>query len=209
VSITRSSIVGSRPRRCTAGSLGLSAIPRRREGSRNAGQSTRSVFGSTSCRLWSGRFNPYGIAIDGIRYYGDVLRRFIGASTDGRKRSFLFRRDPRDISTVYFWDAESQRYCAIPYRNTTYPAMSLWELREIRRKLGESGEAQVDEVAIFAAYARLREHESRATTETKRARRVRVRLPVATPALPSSEPAEPALLSDPPDIVPFAIEELL
>ena len=79
-----------------------------------------------------------------------MLRRLIGASIDGRKRSFLFRRDPRDISTVHFWDAESQRYCAIPYRNTTYPAMSLWELREIRRKLGESGEAQVDEAAIFA-----------------------------------------------------------
>jgi hypothetical protein len=151
---------------------------------------------------------PYGIAIDGIRYYGDVLRRFIGASTDNRKRSFLFRRDPRDISTVYFWDPESQRYCAIPYRNTTYPAISLWELREIRRKLSESGEAQVDEAAIFAAYARLREHEARATTETKRARRVRVRRPVASPALPSSDPAEPALLSDPADIVPFAIEEL-
>jgi putative transposase len=151
---------------------------------------------------------PYGIAIDGIRYYGDVLRSFIGASEAGRKRSFLFRRDPRDISTVYFWDAESQRYCAISYRNTTYPAISLWELREIRRKLSETGEAQVDEAAIFAAYARLREHESRATTETKHARRVRVRRPVATPALPPSEPAEPALLSDPADIVPFAIEEL-
>ena len=152
---------------------------------------------------------PYGIAIDGIRYYGDVLRRFIGATTtDGRKRSFLFRRDPRDISTVHFWDAESQRYCAIPYRNTTYPPMSLWELREIRRKLGESGEAQVDEAAIFAAYARLREHESHATTETKRVRRVRVRRPVAPSELLSSEPSEPALLSDPAEIVPFAIEEL-
>ena len=49
---------------------------------------------------------PYGVAIDGIRYYGDVLRRFIGASEDGRQRSFVFRRNPRDISTIYFWDPE-------------------------------------------------------------------------------------------------------
>jgi putative transposase len=42
---------------------------------------------------------PYGVSIDGIRYYGDVLRGFIGATQDGRKRSFVFRRDPRDIST--------------------------------------------------------------------------------------------------------------
>jgi hypothetical protein len=40
------------------------------------------------------------------RYYRDVLRRFIGASEDGHKRSFVFRRDPRDISTIYFWDPE-------------------------------------------------------------------------------------------------------
>ena len=65
----------------------------------------------------------------------------------------------------------------------------------------------MDEAAIFAAYARLREHESRATSETKRARRVRVRRPAAPPALLSPEPTEPALLSDPEDIVPFAIEE--
>jgi hypothetical protein len=87
--------------------------------------------------------------------------------------------------------------------------MSLWELREIRRKLSESGEAQADEGTIFATYARLREHEWRATTETKLARQARVRRPVAPSTLLSSEPAEPAVLSDPADIVPFAIEELL
>jgi len=151
---------------------------------------------------------PYGITVDGIRYYSDALRRFIGARKDGRKRSFLFRRDPRDISAVYFWDAELERYCSIPYRNTTYPSMSLWELREIRRKLTESGQSQVDEASIFAAYARLREHEARAVTETKRARLVRVRRPPALPAFLSPEPSEPATLSDLAEIIPFAIEEL-
>jgi putative transposase len=151
---------------------------------------------------------PYGVAIDGIRYYGDVLRRFIGASEDGRKRSFVFRRDPRDISTIYFWDPEVKQYSAIPYRNTTYPPLSVWELRELRRTLSTSGAAPIDEAAIFAAYARLREHEARAVTQTKRARRVRVRRPVS--ALPADEPAAddaPALLSFA-EIVPFVIEEL-
>ena len=40
----------------------------------------------------------YGVVIDEIHYYHDVLRRWIGAK-DGsskRKRKFLFRRDPRD-----------------------------------------------------------------------------------------------------------------
>ncbi len=153
---------------------------------------------------------PYGVAIDGIRYYGDVLRRFIGASEDGRKRSFVFRRDPRDISTIYFWDPEVGEYSALPYRNTTYPPLSVWEVRELRRTLAASGTAPIDEAAIFAAYARLREHEARAVTETKRARRVRVRRPANTVAVPGDEAPEmdaPALSSFA-EIVPFPIEEL-
>lgn len=154
---------------------------------------------------------PYGVAIDGIRYYGDVLRRFIGATEDGGKRRFLFRRDPRDISTIYFWDPELKSYSAIPYRNTTHPPISVWELRELRRKLDESGNSQVDETAIFDAYARLREHEARATTETKRARRVRVRRRERAVETGLQEPDAPSgeTLEIPyEDIEPFPIEEL-
>jgi len=82
-------------------------------------------------------------------------------------------------------------------------------LRELRRTLAASGAAPIDEAAIFAAYARLREHEARAVTETKRARRVRVRRPVS--ALPADEPAaevDAPALSSFAEIVPFAIEEL-
>jgi putative transposase len=85
----------------------------------------------------------YGIAIDGIHYYSDMLRRFVGATENGRRRSFLFRRDPRDISSVYFWDPELQRYSPISYRNTTYPPISIWELRELRRKLQETGRSHL------------------------------------------------------------------
>jgi putative transposase len=153
----------------------------------------------------------YGIAIDGIHYYSDVLRRFVGATEDGRRRSFLFRRDPRDISSVYFWDPDLERYSTIPYRNTTYPAISIWELRELRRKLQETGRSQIDETAIFAAYERLREREARAVGETKRTRRARERRPqlaslgeavgsaVATESVLQTYRAE--------DITPFEIED--
>jgi putative transposase len=153
---------------------------------------------------------PYGVAIDGIRYYSDVLRRFIGATEGGHKRSFLFRRDPRDISTIYFWDPDLGRYNAIPYRNTTHPAISVWELRELRRRLIENGKSHIDETAIFDAYARLREHEARAITETKRVRRVRARRAVTnepTPAIApnlSSDESDLVLVKD---IEPFPIED--
>jgi putative transposase len=153
----------------------------------------------------------YGIAIDGIHYYSDVLRRFVGATENGRRRSFLFRRDPRDISSVYFWDPELQRYSTIPYRNTTYPPMSIWELRELRRELQETGRSRVDEAAIFAAYGRLREREAQAVNETKRTRRARERRPPAAPSTEAvtstgeTESALPTYRAE--DITPFEIEE--
>jgi putative transposase len=153
----------------------------------------------------------YGIAIDGIHYYSDVFRRFVGATEDGRRRSFIFRRDPRDISSVYFWDPELQRYSTIPYRNTTHPAISIWEFRELRRKLQETGRSYIDEAAILAAYQRLREREVRAVSETKRTRRVRERRPQSASlgeAITSAVATESAVQSyRAEDIAPFEIEE--
>lgn len=119
---------------------------------------------------------PYGIVMDGIEYYDDVLRPWINAvepgdSTGKRKRKFIVRRDPRDISVVYFFDPELKQYYAIPYRQMIHPAMSVWELREVRRKLKEAGHKAVNEDVIFRAYNRLRALQDEAIKETKKARR--------------------------------------
>ena len=53
----------------------------------------------------------YGIALDGVHYYSDVLRRWIASREPEdarRKRAFIVRRDPRDISLLYFFDPELQ-----------------------------------------------------------------------------------------------------
>ena len=116
----------------------------------------------------------YGIQLDEIGYYHEVLKPWINSvdpDNPRRKRRFLIRRDPRDISVIYFFDPEVQEYYAIPYRNTTHPPMSLWELREIRRQLKEQGHSEVDEVLIFTAYNRLKAIETEAISKTKAARR--------------------------------------
>jgi putative transposase len=152
---------------------------------------------------------PNGVAIEGIQYYSDVLRRFIGATQRGQKRQFLFRRDPRDISVVHFWDPDVRRYSAVPYRNIAHPPISVWELRELRRKLHESGTAQIDEAAIFAAYERLRDREARAVSETKRVRRARERRPVGAHAVsPDETIVDPAMHTiNLAEIKPFEVEE--
>jgi putative transposase len=104
---------------------------------------------------------PHGLVIDEIQYYDDVLKPWIHSTdphetTGKRKRKFIVRRDPRDISRVYFYDPELKRYFEIPYRNTVHPPISVWELREVRRTLKEEGRKLVNEDLIFDAYNRLR-----------------------------------------------------
>jgi putative transposase len=117
---------------------------------------------------------PRGVVVDEIHYFSDVLRRFINAADPDNpryKRKFIFKRDPRDISVLYFYDPDVKRYYSIPYRDTSRPALSIWELRETTRRLKEEGRRDIDENLIFAAYARMRAAEEQSVRETKRARR--------------------------------------
>ena len=117
----------------------------------------------------------YGVEIDGIAYYNDRLRRHIKAKDPVNpkcRRRFRFRRDPRDISVVYFFDPEANEYCAIPYRDTSHRPISVWELRDAKRRLKEEARSKIDERAIFSALNQLREtvdNAKRQTTHTRRA----------------------------------------
>jgi len=116
----------------------------------------------------------YGVAIDEVHYYHDVLRRWIDAPdplSPKRKRKFTFRRDPRDISTIWFYDPELNAYYPIPYRNTSLPPISIWELREAKRRLETDGRKNIDERSIFEAYDRMREIEQQAQGKTVSVRR--------------------------------------
>lgn len=117
---------------------------------------------------------PYGIVIDDIYYYDEVLNPWIDAREKRerkRKRQFTIRRDPRDISQVHFFDPEAKAYFTIPYRDTTHPPVSIWEVRGARQRLQEEGVLHTDEAAIFGAIERMRQRTAEAVTKTKAARR--------------------------------------
>lgn len=140
----------------------------------------------------------YGLVLDNIEYHSPVLDRWIGATEPSSKRNarkFIFRRDPRNISFLYFWDPDLRRYFTIPYRDTSLPAISLWELRAIRHFLNERGKQDVNEKEIFTALNEMRriETESKSLTRSKRLeqeRRRRHRLQVPTPPRPAEETVE-------------------
>lgn len=116
----------------------------------------------------------YGIVIDEIHYYHDVLRPHLNLMEDEEKKiykKFICRRDPRDISVIYFFDPDLNRYFPIPYRNVSHPAISLWELREITRKLKDEGYQEIDETLIFNAYHKMQSIKEMAQRMTKKVRR--------------------------------------
>lgn len=125
----------------------------------------------------------YGIQIDNISYYDHVLDPYINASDPDNskaKRLFLVRRDPRDISKVYFFDPVDNRYMVIPYRDLGHPAMSVWELKEVQQALKTEGRRDINEGAIFEALERMRVRIEEAKEKTKAARRQAVRVPRRT-----------------------------
>lgn len=116
----------------------------------------------------------YGVQIDHIRYYGPELDPYVNRADEDdpkSKRKFLFRRNPKDISKLYFLDPKDNIYVDIPYMNIGLPAMSQWELRRVTQQLKEDGIKDIDEPRIFEALDRMRLRIARATGKTKLARR--------------------------------------
>ncbi|TJZ77526.1 Mu transposase C-terminal domain-containing protein [Chitiniphilus eburneus] len=115
-----------------------------------------------------------GVVMDNIQYSSPVLRRWIDASDPENprlKRKFLFARDPRDISVIYFLDPEDNTYHPIPYFNASRPAISIWELRAAARLMKSDPAAQIDEDAIFEGVRRRRQIQEQAIEKTRLARK--------------------------------------
>lgn len=124
--------------------------------------------------MFEGTIQTYGVRIDHICYTADALRRWVGAkdpSAPTKTRKFLFRRDPRDISYIYFYDPDARFHIRIPYSDRTHPPMSLWELRAVLKFLKDQGRASVNEAEIFRAFDSMRKIETQETHSTRKAHR--------------------------------------
>lgn len=116
----------------------------------------------------------YGVVIDNIHYYADVLRPWIHARDPENpklKRKFVFTRDPRDIGEVYFLDPDARTYYPIPYRDITRPRMSVWDLNSILKNIAEHPELQADESTIFEGLAEMTRIREEADKKSRKARR--------------------------------------
>lgn len=116
----------------------------------------------------------YGVVIDNIHYYADVLRPWIHGRDPNNaklKRKFVFVRDPRDISEIYFLDPETSTYYPVPYRNITRPRISVWDLNAALKRISEQPELQPDEDTIFEGLAEMTRIEQTAAAKSRTVRR--------------------------------------
>jgi len=156
----------------------------------------------------------YGVLVNGIHYYADVLRPWIHArdmSNVKLKRKFIFARDPRDISVLYFLDPDTHLYHDVPYGNTFHPPMSQWEMAAITKKLKERHGVEVNEDLIFEGLKEMRKIEENAAERTKVARRTMQRRKNWNTATNKEQVKEKVIPSRQPnwlaELVPFDVEE--
>ncbi|MNG06783.1 hypothetical protein D3C84_900470 [compost metagenome] len=135
----------------------------------------------------------YGVQLD-VFYYSEALRPWINAkdAKTGKTRTFIFRRDPRDISVLWFFDPVLKQYYKIPVANQAFPAASVWEFQAAKKKA-------VNEALIKRYILENRDLVNHSEAQTKKARRQAQRQRVhekgMTPAAPA--PKQPAKIEQP------------
>lgn len=113
-----------------------------------------------------------GVTIDGLRYYDVALNMYISDSDEsGKSKEFLFRRDPRNISKIWFYDPKLKRYFPIPFANQAMPEMSIWEYREVRSRIANKGDKYINEQQVLDGLTEMREMVAESAQRTKKARR--------------------------------------
>ncbi|WP_108605329.1 Mu transposase C-terminal domain-containing protein [Aminobacter sp. MSH1] len=110
-----------------------------------------------------------GFTLDHITYYSDVLRPWI-ANRD-RCRSFLIRRDPRDLLQIFVLEPGGRSYVTVPCRRLERPGISLFEHRQAVQMIKAGGRAQVDEEVIFRTVEQQRGLVKAAARKSRAARR--------------------------------------
>ncbi len=133
-----------------------------------------------------------GVEIDYIHYYGPELKKWIGAREPGSSRShkFIFARDPRDISRIFFFDPEDGEYREIPYLDTSRGPISLWELRIANQKLISEGREDINERLLFEKHFELMEYAKKAYKKSTAARRQVQRSAKQRSSVVATEPQE-------------------
>ncbi len=144
-----------------------------------------------------------GVKIDGLFYYAEALRPWINVEDPdlpGKKRKMVFRRDPRDISELWFFDPTLKQYYKIPFADQMLPAMSVWEYNLAKEKLKAQGIASVNEHQILNAITELRDKVDASKKKTKSARKQAQRRKEHEKKITPAKPLQNKIIIEPKNI---------
>lgn len=147
----------------------------------------------------------YGVQLD-VFYYSEALRPWINAKDEktGKTRTFIFRRDPRDISVLWFFDPVLKQYYKIPVSNQAFPAASVWEFQAAKKKAVEEGHANVNEALIKRYILENRALVNHSETQTKKARRQAQRQRVHSKGMTPAQPTPKVEVLEQPNYMKLA-----
>ncbi|WP_313047608.1 Mu transposase C-terminal domain-containing protein [Pseudomonas soli] len=151
----------------------------------------------------------YGVQID-VFYYSDALRHWINTKDPetGLARKFVFRRDPRDISVIWFYDPVLKQYFRVPVANQAFPAATVWEYRAAKQQAVDEGRTNIDEALISSLILERRALVEQSIKDTKKARRDAQKLKVHAKNKTPAQPDRPFSKPVPPPAMPV-LEGLL
>ncbi|MBD2837099.1 DDE-type integrase/transposase/recombinase [Pseudomonas sp. JM0905a] len=91
----------------------------------------------------------YGVEWDAF-YYAEVLRPWVGHQDPKTKKAtrLFFRRDPRDVNCIWFFEPRAKKYYRIPITTGPFPGVSVASYVKAKRKVKEHGLSLVDDVQI-------------------------------------------------------------
>ena len=121
-----------------------------------------------------------GVKKDKLFYFADCLRPWINHldpddPSKRRKKKFLFKRDPRDISMIWFYEPNSNRYFKVPTAKREIPPISLFEYRQVQTYLRSESRYDDNQEEIYQAILHLREKVDEAKSLTRKQRRANQR----------------------------------
>ncbi|WP_131670699.1 MULTISPECIES: Mu transposase C-terminal domain-containing protein [Pseudomonas fluorescens group] len=116
--------------------------------------------------------HPYGVEMDAM-YFAEALRPWIGATDPktGKARKFLFRRDPRDINRIWFYDPALKEHFEVPIIRGRYAGVTVGEYVNAKKKARKAGRDAVNHDVIERMLDENKQQETEAAMRTKQARK--------------------------------------
>ncbi|AJI53444.1 Mu transposase C-terminal domain-containing protein [Francisella philomiragia] len=117
-----------------------------------------------------------GVNIDGLNYYDNCLRPWINhiSSSSKQKEKFIFRRDPRDISYIWFFEPQLKQYFKITLADQSIPPISLFEYKSVKSTL-KTQRAKITSSNVLLALEEMQHHVKASASVSRKIRRQKQR----------------------------------